>query len=233
MGLCLYLALTGHLLGDCFSVAVLDDVLMSVDAGHRRAFSQLLKSEFPNTQFVLTTHDPVWLKHMTTEGLIGPKACAHFRTWSIESGPADWDTMDVWAEIERNLARNDVGAAATVLRRYLEYFGEESCHALRAPVEFRADAEFMLNDTLPQAVATMSKLLKAGRVAAAKWKKTELAASLQALEEAFAAARRTTAVDQWQINKAVHYNAWADLRREDFAPGSYSLQNADRPISLP
>jgi|SRR5579884_3401870 len=36
MGLCLYLALMKHLLSDQFTFAVLDDVLMSVDAGHGR-----------------------------------------------------------------------------------------------------------------------------------------------------------------------------------------------------
>ena len=59
MGLCLYLALMKHLLGDQFTFAVLDDVLMSVDAGHRREVCNLLKTKFPNTQFVLTTHDNV------------------------------------------------------------------------------------------------------------------------------------------------------------------------------
>lgn len=59
MGLCLYLALMKHTLGDRFTFAVLDDVLMSVDAGHRREVCRLLKSEFPRTQFILTTHDRV------------------------------------------------------------------------------------------------------------------------------------------------------------------------------
>lgn len=36
MGLCLYLALMKHTLGEKFTLAVLDDVLMSVDAAHRR-----------------------------------------------------------------------------------------------------------------------------------------------------------------------------------------------------
>ena len=55
MGLCLYLALMQHTLGDQFTLAVLDDVLMSVDTGHRREVCALLKSRFPKTQFVLTT----------------------------------------------------------------------------------------------------------------------------------------------------------------------------------
>lgn len=47
MGLCLYLALMNHLLGGKFTFAVLDDVLMSVDSGHRRQVCTLLKEMFP------------------------------------------------------------------------------------------------------------------------------------------------------------------------------------------
>jgi Chromosome segregation ATPases len=56
-----------HLYGGAFTFAVLDDVLMSIDAGHRREVCALMKREFPNTQFVVTTHDPIWLRHMKTE----------------------------------------------------------------------------------------------------------------------------------------------------------------------
>ena len=70
MGLCLYLALMKHTLGKDFILAVLDDVLMSVDVGHRREVCQLLKTKFGKTQFILTTHDAVWLQFMRTENLI-------------------------------------------------------------------------------------------------------------------------------------------------------------------
>ena len=70
MGLCLYLALMKRTLGEDFTFAVLDDVLMSVDAGHRRQVCTLLKTRFPKTQFILTTHDPIWLQFMRTENLI-------------------------------------------------------------------------------------------------------------------------------------------------------------------
>jgi hypothetical protein len=49
MGVCLYLALMKELLGDRFQFAVLDDVVMSVDQGHRKEFCRLLKTRFPNT----------------------------------------------------------------------------------------------------------------------------------------------------------------------------------------
>ncbi|MBW9337006.1 chromosome segregation protein SMC, partial [Herbaspirillum sp. RU 5E] len=82
--------LMSHLAGDAFIFAVLDDVLMSVDSGHRREVSRMLKSEFPNTQFVLTTHDEVWLKHMRSAGLVDGKQFAHFRTWNVDAGPTEW-----------------------------------------------------------------------------------------------------------------------------------------------
>ncbi|MCI0351288.1 MAG: hypothetical protein L0Z53_17835, partial [Acidobacteriales bacterium] len=60
MGICLYLALMKHTLGSNFTFAVLDDVLMSVDSGHRREICALLKTQFPQTQFIITTHDEIW-----------------------------------------------------------------------------------------------------------------------------------------------------------------------------
>lgn len=71
MGVCLYLALMMRLLGDRFRFAVLDDVVMSVDHGHRKEFCRLLNTHFPDTQFIITTHDKVWAKQMQTEGLVG------------------------------------------------------------------------------------------------------------------------------------------------------------------
>ena len=46
-----------RLFGNRFTIALLDDVVMSVDAGHRYRFCKLLKTHFPDTQFVITTHD--------------------------------------------------------------------------------------------------------------------------------------------------------------------------------
>jgi recombinational DNA repair ATPase RecF len=218
MGLCLYLALMNHLLGAGFTFAVLDDVLMSVDKGHRREVCALLKSRFPHTQFIFTTHDEVWLRHMKTEGIIKGKNAAQFRTWTVETGPAEWTTNSVWEEIEGHLTKNDVTAAAGVLRRYLEYFGGEASHKLRAPVEFRGDGEFMLGDTLPAAIGALGAAFKTAKSAANSWGQAEAMQAIVQLETPFAEARAKSNVEQWQINKAIHYNAWADLARQDFEP---------------
>lgn len=218
MGLCLYLALMQHLSGKSFTLAVLDDVLMSVDSGHRREVSRMLKDKFPNTQFFFTTHDDIWLRHMKTVGLVEPRNFAHFRTWSVDIGPTEWDDRDVWAEIDAYVKKGEVSAAAALLRHFLEYFAKETCHALRAPVDFRGDGQFTLGDLLPNAVGKLNKLLKAGTKAAISWKQPAPPPGVTSIQSKLDPAVKDSHVEQWQINSAVHYNEWANLRTEDFAP---------------
>ena len=218
MGLCLYLALMQHLAGDAFTFAVLDDVLTSVDSGHRREVSKMLQEEFPDTQFFLTTHDEIWLRHMKVVGLIKPKGAAHVRTWNVDEGPTEWDDKDVWEEIDALLHKNDVRAAAALLRNYLEHFSKEACHVLRAQVEFRGDAQFTLGDLLPSAISGVRKRLKEGKAAAQSWGQTDNFEKAQKLEAGFAEAAAASNAELWQVNAAVHYNEWANLHRNDFAP---------------
>lgn len=218
MGLCLYLALMDHLSGEGFTLAVLDDVLMSVDAGHRREVCKVLKQGFPTTQFVLTTHDEVWLRHMKSHGLVSAKNAIHFRTWDVDRGPIDWDDHDVWTEIDGYLEQNDVRSAAALLRHFLEHFAAEACDRLRARVEFRGDGQLELGDLLPAATSEFGDLLKKARVAANAWGQGANTKAIAELEDAYVERRTATNMDQWQINAAIHYNGWADLNRQDFAP---------------
>ncbi|MEH6677539.1 ATP-binding protein [Phenylobacterium sp.] len=218
MGVCLYLALMNHLLGNSFTLAVFDDVLMSVDTGHRREVCALLQKHFPETQFILTTHDDVWLQHMRTEGLIKGKGFAHFKNWSVETGPKVWSGADIWEEIDGHLALDEVAVAGGKLRRYLEYFAGEMCDRLRGTVQYRADGRFELSDLLNGAASATMDAFKAANKSANSWGKAELVEHIGARKAAFAAAREETKFDQWQVNAAVHYNAWANLKKEDFQP---------------
>jgi len=218
MGICLYLALMKHLLDDSFSFAVLDDVLMSVDSGHRREVCKLLKEKFPQTQFILTTHDEIWLRHMKSAGLIAPQAFIHFRTWNVEDGPTEWEDRDIWQEIEGEVARGDVRSAAALLRHYLEFVSSEICHGLRAPVEFRSDAQFQLGDLLPAAVGKLGAILKEGKAAAQTWAKTDEVKAIEVREAEFKKRVAATHIERWQVNAAIHYNGWATLAPNDFSP---------------
>jgi recombinational DNA repair ATPase RecF len=218
MGLCLYLALMKHLLGDQFTFAVLDDVLMSVDAGHRREVCALLKTKFPNTQFVLTTHDNVWLNHMKTSKLIRSKSAITFRKWHVDHGPAEWKQTDVWSEIDDAVAKNEIRAAAGQLRHYLEYAAAEWSAHLGGRVEYRSDGKYELGDLLPAAIGAMNEVYKKAKAAAGSWGDKARVEELGKDHDAFGAAVTASESEQWEINPAVHYNEWANFQREDFKP---------------
>jgi tetratricopeptide (TPR) repeat protein len=218
MGLCLYLALMKHTLKDGFTFAVLDDVLMSIDAGHRREICSLLKSKFPNTQFVITTHDPIWLQHLATEKMISSKSMVHFRKWTVEDGPLLWEGGEVWEEISRDLENDDVPSAAGRLRRFLEFMSGLLAHKLRATAEYRSDAAYDLGDLLPSVISAWTKHLSKAQESAQSWKKKEESSRLSILQSEFKSRVQQTNVEQWAINKSIHYNEWAQLKREDFVP---------------
>lgn len=224
MGLCLYLALMRRVQGDGFRLAVLDDVLMSVDSGHRREVCALLKREFPSTQFVMTTHDKIWLRHMKAEGLTAGKSAVEFRNWTVDQGPTQWDDRDVWKEIDDALNNNDVRAAAGTLRNYLEFVSAELCHRLRAPVAFRGDAQYQLGELLPAAVKQLRSLFGKGKDAANSWNQQPVVEDLKARDEEFSHLLARTKYDDWQINAAIHFNAWDNLGKGDFTPVSQAFE---------
>jgi ABC-type lipoprotein export system ATPase subunit len=214
MGLCLYLALMKHTLGDNFTFAVLDDVLMSVDTGHRREVCRLLKTEFPDTQFVLTTHDRVWLQYMKTESLI--KNGQFFGGWHIDTGPRIWDDKDIWGEIDEALAKDNVPVASALLRRYLEYISAVLADNLRAKVDYRGDANYDLGDLMPTTLNRWKDRLKAGVKAAQNWGHDQAKAVIEAkLTEAEGLVQKSNA-EQWAINKSVHFNDWENFTKAEF-----------------
>src|SRR3546814_1299018 len=76
----------------------------------------------------------------------------------------------------------------------------------------------MLGDTLPAATSALGTAFKSAKAAANSWGQADVVAAISLLEVPFAASKATTNVEQWQMNKAVHYNAWADLEKGDFLP---------------
>jgi len=218
MGLCLYLALMRNLYADEFQICVLDDVLMSVDSSHRRDVCELMKSEFPNTQFIFTTHDEVWLKNMQSTGIIAPGDFIRFRKWDVDTGPQEWKGRDIWQEIEDKLSTNEISPAAHLLRRYLEYLFGEICGNLEAPVVYRGDNQHSLGELLPQGCSRFIGIMKEAIKVSTHWKKPDEATEIEAQKKAFTDAYTKAQVEQWAINPAVHYNKWENMQKEDFAP---------------
>jgi hypothetical protein len=103
--------------------------------------------KFPKTQFILTTHDPVWLQFMKTERLI--QGNVSFGGWTVDCGPQVWKEGDVWAQIDDRLAKGDVPGAGAALRRYLEYISTILADNLHAKVEYHANGQYDFGDGLP------------------------------------------------------------------------------------
>ena len=155
MGICLFLALNEELAKGQLGLVVLDDVMMSVDTGHRKEVCRLIADQFPDCQFVITTHDRTWAKQLKQEGVVAPSQVIEFTGWTVEGGPNTHRQLDLWETIQAHLNQDDVNAAAFRLRRGCEDFFEDVCSALGAQVAYNSGMQWQLDDgCLPQWIDT-------------------------------------------------------------------------------
>lgn len=217
MGVCLYLALVKQLLGDDFRYAVLDDVVMSVDVNHRRQFCELLKNEFPNVQFIITTHDVVWARQMQSAGLITSKSQARFYGWTVDGGPV-YEQGDIWERIDEDLAKEDVPGAAHKLRRRLEAAAADIAEAIGGRVPFRGDNNYDLSVLLSAVKGRHGELLAKAAAAANSWGDQTAIDAVKAKKEARAAIVPEQESEVWLVNSMVHNNDWANASVNDFKP---------------
>lgn len=214
MGLCLYLALTKKLINTSFSLCLLDDVLMSVDSGHRREVCKLLRNEFPNTQFIITTHDDVWSKQLNIEGIV--KNILQFRKWTVDNGPATWNFLENWNDIKSDIEENNISSASQKLRRYLEFIMRELTFKLRAKIEAKPTDNHDLGELMSAVESRFKEHLKKANSAANSWNQKDLIKKVALLGENFNTRYKATNAEQWAVNATVHYNDWANLSPEDF-----------------
>jgi recombinational DNA repair ATPase RecF len=218
MGLCLFLALSDFLASGIIDVLLLDDVVMSVDAEHRRSLCNLLISSFPEKQFVITTHDKTWANQLKTEGVVSSKTSIEFYNWDLDSGPHVNFEQDMWQQINKYLEANDVPSAAAKLRRGSESFFETICDNLDASVRYRQNRRWELGDFMPNAVSQYKKLLKEAKKSAQSWNNKELVDELTSVESTVTQVFTRSQIEQWGVNSNVHYNEWSNFSKQDFIP---------------
>jgi hypothetical protein len=218
MGVCLYLALMKRLFGDRFSIALLDDVVMSVDSGHRYQFCKLLKTHFPATQFIITTHDRLWAEQMKSAGLVTAKTSLAFHSWTVDTGPLVESNEEIWDEIAAALAKGKVEPAAAGLRHHLEYASRQLANDLGATPVFHADGNYELGELLPSVLGRMRSLCGKAADAAQSWGNTAAKDAATARKKVLSESNAASSVEQWAVNRAVHYNEWANFGKKDFEP---------------
>ncbi|MGA7384180.1 MAG: chromosome segregation protein SMC [Methylocella sp.] len=236
MGVCLYLALMKRLFASRFTFALLDDVVMSVDAGHRYQFCKLLKTHFPDTQFIITTHDRLWAEQMKSAGLVTAKTSIAFHSWTIDTGPLVESNQEIWDEIAAALGKGKVEVAAAALRHHLEYVSRHLADQLGATPPFRADGNYELGELLPNVLARMKSLFGKAADAAQSWGNDADKEAATKRKARFSTSAGASNVENWAINKAVHYNEWANFGKKDFEPvvtafkellGCFRCENCD------
>jgi recombinational DNA repair ATPase RecF len=218
MGVCLYLALMKRLLGNKFTLSLLDDVVMSVDSGHRYEFCKLLKTHFPATQFIITTHDRLWAEQMKSAGLVTGKTSIVFYGWTIDTGPLVQSNEEIWDEISAALSKGKVEGAAGALRRHLEYAMNVLADQLGARPQYRADGTYELDEMMSSVLTRTKKLWGTAAEVAKSWKKDAAENTAIERKQFLSTCDAAMRVEQWAINKLVHYNAWTNFGKSDFEP---------------
>ncbi len=219
MGICLYLALAENVSDNLMNLIILDDVVMSIDSDHRRSICNILKTCFPQNQFLITTHDKTWMNQLKTEKVITSRNLIEFYNWSIETGPQHKNLeLDMWKKVYEYLSNRDIPNAAFTLRRGLEQFFSLVCDNLQAKVVYKISSRYELADFLKPSIGKYNELLKKAKKSAQSWQKNEIFIELQELSSVVSQIFDRTYAEQWVINSTVHYNNWADLSLNDFKP---------------
>lgn len=241
MGLCLYLSLAERLTGGLLDLIILDDVVMSVDAEHRRKLCNLLVKEFPHRQFLITTHDKTWSSQLKTEGVVRTKSMIEFYNWTIDLGPQVNSEADLWAKISHDLEMNNVSSASAALRHGSEEFFSMVCDAIQALVKFKLNSRWELGDLLIPAMKQYKDLLRKARKAAASWEQQDQVDKLNEIDSVTSEVFARINAEQWAVNANVHYNNWANFSKPDFIPvveafqdlfGVYRCNNCESILSV-
>jgi len=218
MGLCLYLALMQQVFGDELRLVVLDDVVMSVDSSHRRAICELLKNRFPDTQFIITTHEEIWFYQMQTVGLIDRKNARIFQSWSVDHGPVVSDAVETWSQIDAFLTAGNVPSASLTLRRHLERVLPRIADALGAATSFRLDNKHDLGELKTACYVRLKETLHKAAAAAKEWADLDMALAAEALLQTLTNIIPDYDKESKYVTATIHENAWAKLGKQDFQP---------------
>jgi len=137
LGLCIFLAFIRNFNTDC-SLVILDDVVATIDSGHRQRICDLLLEEFKDYQVIITTQDGIWYRELAASqralGLDNEFLNLEIAGWSLETGPRIDKFMPRIEEIEQRLETNDKVAAGNETRGYLEWLLKRMALATNALV---------------------------------------------------------------------------------------------------
>jgi len=157
---------------DPLRLLVLDDVLIGLDLNNRLPLLELLRSEFPNHQIILLTHDLVWFE-IAKEHTEDWASWAYARMFEEPLGPTDpmfprlqrlRPQVDDLTVAKGYLDGGDLRAAAVYVRAGYEACLRNICQKNRVPVPFKSNPKELKAEDLWQAIETFqSERMAAGK----------------------------------------------------------------------
>ena len=217
MGLCLFLSLSERLNKGIIGCIILDDVVMSIDSGHRRAICHLLMNKFSDKQFIITTHERAWAFQLKTTGVTTDNGLFEFYNWDIDSGPMVNYQTDLWEMINIDLEKTDVASAAGRLRRGLEAYLSMVCENLSVKIIYKISGKHELGHYLIPLLNEYREILKKGKKVAESWENKLDIEKMSELDNKRKELYTAIQEEQWIINENVHYN-WESYDSKDFIP---------------
>ena len=195
LGLCVFLAFIRRF-NNQFKIVALDDVLTTVDAGHRLRVARLLAKEFSGYQFIITTHDQLWAKQL--QNALPNSRLISLKPWSFEQGAGSWGkVLSDWEYYQEQAAKGRPQDAIAGTGRNLEKFLYQMRGNLRLAVPAKPNDDYTIGDLYP----SFFKWVKAHQIERADRPTfgQELLALREELEEV------------WRLRNwaGAHFNEWA------------------------
>ena len=150
LGLCLFLAIRRihHTQRPELSLLILDDVMHSVDANHRRDTANLILDEFKDHQIIVTTHDPLWFEYLKMAARKSKSKFTQRRiaTWTLETGPILGDHLSnyewlISGESEKAKPADKIIKAGLLLEEMLQNL----CNNLWVSVPFKIRGDYTID----------------------------------------------------------------------------------------
>jgi len=139
LGICLFLASARHF-NQIGGFVLLDDVVSSFDANHRRTLARLLRDKFSDLQVILLTHDDMWFSQLKDDLPRGQWLFQEIGKWNYKKGIQliSFSPMSLKQEVEWLLNNNRTESAANKSRTLIEASLKELCEQLGVTgLEFR------------------------------------------------------------------------------------------------
>lgn len=147
LGLCIFLAFIKRFSKD-LKLIVLDDVLTTIDAGHRLRVARLLAQEFSDYQLVITTHDRLWAKEL--DRVLANSRLVPLKKWSLERGADCWEhPLSDWRYYEEQARKGRAQDAIAGAGRNLEKFLDRMRLNLALAVPAKYDNAYTIGDLYP------------------------------------------------------------------------------------